>query len=316
MADPTTTNIVLAVPTRGSDVGTWDVPLNGDMTIIDACFGSVTTVALSNVTPVALTASQAQVNILRFTGTLSANVVVTIPAIIKGWIAENLCTTTGVYGVFLQNASGGQQIGLPPGEAIDVYSDGTNMKYRNLGRVGSYMDSGGSFVPSWIASSTVPPYLLCDGSSFSAVTYPQLASILGGTTLPDARGRNRASLNGGTGRITTAGSGIDGDTRFSAGGSQTVTLLQANLPAVDFSVTIPAGQGSHTHNPSPFASSWIGGPGGFGFNSGTNAGSYTLALTSSTLPQMTGTAASGGSGTGVNKMGPTYIGGITLIRAA
>src|SRR3569832_1442092 len=114
MPDPQTTNISLSVPARGSNVGTWDAPLNGDMTIIDACFGTVTTVALSNVSPVALSATQAQANVLRFTGTLTANVTVTIPAIVKGWTVDNQCTV-GVYGVFLQNVSGGQQIGLPPG---------------------------------------------------------------------------------------------------------------------------------------------------------------------------------------------------------
>jgi len=313
MPDPQTTNISLSVPARGSNVGTWDAPLNGDMTIIDACFGSVTSVALSNVSPVALTATQAQANVLRFTGTLTANVVVTIPAIVKGWTVENLCTV-GIFGVFVQNASGGQQIGLPPGTSIDVYSDGTNMKYRNLGLIGSYVDIAAPSIPSWILSSTVPPYLNCDGSTFSAVTYPQLAAFLGTTTLPDARGRSRANLNGGTGRITTAGSGIDGDTRFSAGGAQTVSILQANLPSVNFGVTIPAGQGLHSHtlNIAPL----IGGPGGFGFSNGSNAGQYNVAVSPETLPAMSGSAASGGSGAAVNKMGPTYIGGITLIRAA
>ena len=35
-----------------------------------------------------------------------------------------------------------------------------------------------------------PPtnYLVCDGSSFSEVTYPALYAVLGTTTLPDLRG--------------------------------------------------------------------------------------------------------------------------------
>ena len=38
--------------------------------------------------------------------------------------------------------------------------------------------------------SVLPPtgYLVCNGASFSNITYPQLATVLGSTTLPDLRG--------------------------------------------------------------------------------------------------------------------------------
>lgn len=311
MADPTTTNIVLAVPTRGSDVGTWDVPLNGDMTIIDACFGSVTTVALSNVTPVALSASQAQANVLRFTGTLTANVVVTIPSIIKGWIVENLCTV-GIFGVFVQNASGGQQIGIPPGESIDVYSDGTNMKYRNFGRIGSYLDIGAPSTPSWIVSSTIPPYLNCDGSTFSAVTYPQLAALLGTTTLPDLRGRQRITLNQGTGRVTTANGGVDGNTRFASGGNPSLAISQPELPAI-----------APTFSGNPVTLQFAAGAGvlissGFTASIGGGASALLGVVGTPSLPPYTptGTISTLGSGTPHINMDPTCVGGITLIRAA
>ena len=54
MADPQTGNIGLAIPLRGSDVGTWDIPVNGDFTAIDGMLGGVATVGLSNA-PVTLT---------------------------------------------------------------------------------------------------------------------------------------------------------------------------------------------------------------------------------------------------------------------
>lgn len=37
-------------------------------------------------------------------------------------------------------------------------------------------------------------FLECDGSTFTSSTYPALTRILGGTTLPDIRGRVRADL--------------------------------------------------------------------------------------------------------------------------
>ena len=89
MSDPTTSNVLLAVPTHGSDVNTWDVPVNANSTAADGFFGGVVTVSLSN-SPVTLSAPsgvvaptagpfQSQNRILKFTGTLTGNVQVTLP---------------------------------------------------------------------------------------------------------------------------------------------------------------------------------------------------------------------------------------------
>lgn len=307
MADPQTTSIGLATPVRGSNVGTWDIPVNGDFTIIDACFGSVTTLALASTTPVALTITQAQVNVLRFTGILTGNIVVTVPAIVKGWSVENLCTV-GAFGVYLQNASGGQQIGMPPGETVDVYSDGTNMRYRNLGRIGSYLDDAGASVPAWILNSTIPPYLNCDGSTFSAVTYPFLAAKLGTTTLPDLRGRQRIFLNQGTGRVTTANGGVDGNTLFAVGGNPSLAIAQPELPAFS-----PA----FTGLPSSVAlSSQVLIDSGTRVPAGSSGGALGQASPVNGLVTPLGTIANLGIGTPHINMDPTCVGGITLIRAA
>src|SRR5262249_44480409 len=62
----------------------------------------------------------------------------------------------------------------------------------------------------------------------AAAPYPGLAIIVGGTTLPDMRGRGRMYLNQGTGRITAGGGGVDGNTLFAAGGNE---FLQAHTHA-------------------------------------------------------------------------------------
>lgn len=53
---------------------------------------------------------------------------------------------------------------------------------------------GGGFVPAgsivmWYAATPPAGWLICDGATFAAATYPALAAVLGGTTLPDMRGR-------------------------------------------------------------------------------------------------------------------------------
>lgn len=314
MADPTTTNIVLAVPTRGSDVGTWDVPLNGDMTIIDACFGSVTSKALTTGS-VALSVTEAQVGVIRLTGTLTGNVAVTTPGIIKSWVVDNQCVVGSFY-VTLGNASGGQVVGIPPGDPVTVFSDGTNMKYLSLGRVGSYIDYAGSGVPAWVSASTVPPYLNCDGTTFSSGTFPQLFAILGSTTLPDFRGRQRIFLNQGTGRVTTANGGVDGDTRFASGGNPSIPIAQSELPYVALNVagtaSVTSSNSDILRNPSGVQTGASLGT-GFGIGSGSGGVSgYSIASTGI----ISGVTSVLGSGANHINMDPTCVGGITMIRAA
>lgn len=324
MPEPTTVNRALIIPNTGDLPGTWgSAALNPDFVAIDGMFGGFTTVSLggSNITltvPASFIATpsagptQSQNALLTFTGTLSANVIITFP--MPGYyIVNNLCTV-GIFAVRLASNSPGKIICAPPGEAVHVFCNGTDMFYVNLGRVGEYLDLATSTVPAWITQCTVAPYLFCDGSAFSGATFPTLNALLGGTTLPDLRGRTRFALNGGTNRITTAGSGINGDIILSAGGVQAQVLTQANLPNVSLAVTIPEGQGSHTHTVVQNAAKFGGGnPNGGG--TGTANTSATITNDDATLPAMSGTAATGGSGTALPIMPPTQISGITLIRA-
>ena len=98
----------------------------------------------------------------------------------------------------------------------------------------------GVFLP--YGGDTAPAgYLLCDGSAVSRTTYADLFDVIGtkygsgdGSTtfnLPDYRGRNFVGLDnmGGTSanRITSSWA----DSIGGAGGSETKTLTEANLPA-------------------------------------------------------------------------------------
>lgn len=70
--------------------------------------------------------------------------------------------------------------------------------------------------------------------------------------LPDYRGRVLAAMddmgNTAAGRLTTAGSGIDGTTLGAAGGEQTHTLIEAETPAISKNFT-PTGTVAITSNP-------------------------------------------------------------------
>lgn len=313
MADPVTPNRGLAVPTRGSDVGTWDVPVNGNMAIIDTIVGGIASIATTggNTT---LSPAQYQGGTISVTGALVSNAGLIFPAVQGWWSIENL--TTGASVLFVSAGNGAEIICLPPGEITDIQINGNVARFRNLGRVGSYMDYAGSAVPTWISQCSKPPYLNCDASVFSSATYPALFAILGTTTLPDIRGTTRYTLNQGTGRVTSGGSGVDGNTRFIIGGDQ---LMQGHVHNVNGGTGNDSPDHVHTLN------------GGASFTVGsTSIGNGNASPGAAGPPVLISGVSSGASarhshafnvnsaqaGSGVfQNMPPVTISGICMIRA-
>lgn len=282
MTDPTTTNTLFAVPTRGSDPGTWDVPVNANSTALDGYIGGVVTVSLSNA-PVTLTAPtgvptpgagpfQSQNRILKFTGTLTSNVAVTLP--LPGeYTIQNL--TTGNFIVTFNAASAGNIVSTPQGSIMHVFCDGSNVWLVKNQIPGALTFMGGvSAIPAWIAGCTIPPYLLCDGTIYNTSVYPALGTLYGsnfggnGTTtfgVEDLRGRVPLAYDGTGTRITVAGSGINGQVLGASADNQSVTLTTAQMPAHNHAITDPGhnhtvNQNSNVGNGStPAASSSFGG---------------------------------------------------------
>lgn len=306
---PSTTNIALSVPAHGANVDTWDAdPVNNNSQILDNAFGGITSLSLS-ATSTTLNTTASQAAILQFSGILTANVTVTLAAIIKSWTVLNLCTGTGTLTL---STGTGQVLGLPPGNPVDVFSNGTNLRFKNLGNISQYEDWSVSSIPAWVSACTIPPYLLADGSTYSSTVYPALFLLTGTTALADGRGRSRAALDGGTGRITTGGSGIDGTAKLSAGGSQTAALDATQMPAHTHSASVTDPGHNHTINGLPARGGTL--------SSGATAGGVTMATNEGALQAAsTGISVSNstsGGGLAHINMPPTYIGGITVVRAA
>ena len=131
-------------------------------------------------------------------------------------------------------------------------------------------------------------------------------------TLPDKRGYVPGGLDDMGNSAASRYTGVpvvSGDT-ITAGsvlGEATHTLAQGELPNVNFTVTIPSGQGSHSHNYSAiFGVNNALQPGGANI---TTIGGGSLSPTvDATLPAMTGTAASGGASTAHNVTQKTVLG--------
>lgn len=133
--------------------------------------------------------------------------------------------------------------------------------------------------------------------------------------LPDMAGRLLGAMDdlgaGPAGRITTAT--ISGPTVVgAAGGTETKTLSQANLPSgVTLTTTISAGQGSHQHVadalPGALYIENVGAGGSFASNGAGPAWSQAAATALATLPSMSGTTPLGGSGTAHGIMPPVML---------
>ena len=125
MTSTFSTNKSLELPANGDYVNTWNIPVNGDMSIIDAALGGTTSLNASSGS-VTLTATQYQKMILNVTGSISADVTYTIPSGVGGqWVVKNL--TTGGYSVVIASGGGGSSATVANNTVVTVVSDGTNI---------------------------------------------------------------------------------------------------------------------------------------------------------------------------------------------
>lgn len=234
----------LSTPNTGDLTGAWGTSaVNPNMQVIGGYLGGVASVSLTNAN-VSLSISsgvigtgsitpgagpvQAANAVIKFSGTLTGNCVITFPC--PGfWIVKNNCTV-GAFYVQARAVGTGNVIGLPPGEAVHVYNDGTDCDFVDLGRVGSYIDLAAATTPAWMSACTVLPYLPCVGTAtYSSSIYVALNAMLGSTfggngittfAPPDLSGRGRIPIDFTGTRITSGGSGINGGTFGASGGSQ------------------------------------------------------------------------------------------------
>lgn len=143
----TTTNLSMNEPSYNQTSPTWDQPLNNNTTILDAAFGNTTSIALTN-SNVTLTATQLQVMQVKFTGAISANIIVTVPAIGGRWSFTN--ATSGAYTVTIASAGAGTSVVAPQGYSTLMFSDATNIVLADGGVI-----SGGNLATLNVSGNSV-----------------------------------------------------------------------------------------------------------------------------------------------------------------
>jgi microcystin-dependent protein len=211
---------------------------------------------------------------------------------------------------------------------VRVNSTGMDVVSGRVREAGVPLLPAGAVIP--YAGTTLPDgYLWPLGQVVSQTTYADLYAAVGTTydtggegagnfRMPDYRGRslfghdNPGSF-GAAGRITSAGSSIDGTTLGASGGAQNVTIAQANLPNYtlpdDLAVTDVTGTVTFSNGNVRSVSGVSTVQGGGGVNNVLiwDGGANVTASFSATSAPMGGSVTSGGSGTALNKMPPAII---------
>ena len=261
MAGPFSVNTGLILPLTGTLVDTWgEDAVNPDFVALDGLVSGVQTIGVTNA-PVTLTApagftatpspgpTQSQNRVLRFTGTMTGNVRITLP-LPGSYLIDNRCT--GAFVLSFQGATATEVIAVDQGSVVEIYNDGANVRFVNLGKVAALeFWAGISAMPAWVTACTKVPYLPCDGSTlnYNFSDFPYLAQKMGSafggngiTTfgIPDLSGRYPLAYDRGGTRITTAGSGLNGQTMGAVNGAsaQSSQLITDNLPPYTPSGTV------------------------------------------------------------------------------
>lgn len=188
-----TPNKSLQTPANNSFVGTWDLPMNSNFSIIDNSFGGTLILATSP-SGITLTAANLQNLILQINGPITVNNSLLFPAVIGGFFVVNN-NTSGPFSIIASViGSSGSTVTLPQGKSSLIYTDGVNVitpsgGFNNVdgvtivgtGSVPSPLKTAHSIRGWWFSS----PFLLLSpfSSGFSSITNPgQTSSVFTFTT--------------------------------------------------------------------------------------------------------------------------------------
>jgi hypothetical protein len=231
MASSFTTNKNLEKPAAGDYSGTWAPPLNANFDLIDKALAGTQTYSFGG-SNIAATQVELQNLRIKATGTLSANVSLTVPNSISGhWIVDN--ATSGSFTLTVKQLSGDAGVTVTQGLRAIVVSDGTNCKYGNdipsaaAPDLTPYMQKSNNLNDVASTSSARTNLGLADGAVTTVAvirTIPQNAQTSGYTLVAGDAGKHISITTGGVTVNQSIHSINDAITIYNnSGSSQTIT---------------------------------------------------------------------------------------------
>lgn len=161
MASSFSTILRLELMANGENVNTWGQKTNTNLVLIQDGIGGMVSIAVDGTAHVLSThdaaTDEARMAILKFTGTLTANQVITAPSLTKKYIIWN--TTTGSDGggnpyILAIKTSTGASVFVAQGGIIGVFCDGTDFHSVSINSFEGDVD-GGEFELSNVALKNV-----------------------------------------------------------------------------------------------------------------------------------------------------------------
>lgn len=125
-----------------------------------------------------------------------------------GWTADRSSGQTPPSGVGTHGHKGG-----------DLDSGSVTVRELAAAVISTLLPVG--IINAYYGTAAPTGWLLCDGSTFSSTTYPALAALLGGTTLPNLKGKVIVGVNAAE---------TEWDVLGETGGAKTVTIGTTHLP--------------------------------------------------------------------------------------
>lgn len=220
MSDPTTPAKSLTLPALGDDENVWGNDINGDLSLIDSALGGTLALTISGNTT--LTRTQVENTGYEFSGTLTATATIMWPSFFGFAFIEN--STTGGFSINC-GISGGSFVTLFNGEAVSIWSDGTNFIQTTTVGNGHGVVGHGAVVladaPTITSPTIISPIFTTPLSTANGGTGLDTYGALDGTStvktstysVANSDKRSTISLGGNAGYTVTvpAASGFDAD---------------------------------------------------------------------------------------------------------
>jgi len=224
----------------GLHTNNWGDETNGNLTILENAIKGTSSIVVSG--SASLTQQQCAAAILEFSGTLTGDVTLTVPATSNQWTVIN--NTTGAFVLNMQVAGG---------NSIEIAQGSTALVATPSGSSIVSLVSSNDGVPLGTVieyPSLTPPnenYMLATGAAISRTTYASYYALVGTTfgsgdgvttfNIPDRQGRAAFMADNGSGRLN--GWAV-GHTAGAQNGN--IQLATTNIPAHNHGVNDP------THN--------------------------------------------------------------------
>lgn len=170
MASTYSSNLRLELMANGENSSTWGTKTNANLNMVEESISGYKSIALAGGVNYTLTTNNAATDdarqmVLRFTGTLSANINIICPTAEKVYCVVD-DTTHGAYSLTFKT-SGGTGIALVQGGAEFLHCDGTNVERCSTV---AYMTSNGFYINGTQVTATAAELNLLDGAAAGLTT--------------------------------------------------------------------------------------------------------------------------------------------------